>query len=288
MPVRPPLVSAKTGVGVDELLEQIIQKIPAPSGKSQNPLQALIFDSWFDSYQGVVVLIRITEGSLKIKDQILFKHVGERYEVLKMAINAPFFTEVQSASAGEVVMIICGIKTIRDVSIGDTIILAHQEDTPALSGFKKCLPMVFCGIFPVDSSDYVNLQEALDKLALNDSSFTFEPESSTALGLGYRCGFLGLLHMNIIQERLEREYLLNLISTAPSCLYRVIKNSGEEVVVENPSLLPDPTLIAEIREPYAEVSIHVPDQFVGKIVGLCEERRESKKKLDISRKIGYK
>ena len=274
-----PLVSAKTGLGVDELLEEIVQKIPPPSGDLQNPLQALIFDSWFDSYQGVIVLIRIIEGTLKVKDQIKFKHADEKYEVLKMAINAPFFTEVKQANAGEVVMIVCGIKTIRDVSIGDTIILAKQDRTPALSGFKKCQPMVFCGIFPVDSSDYANLQEALEKLALNDSSFTYEPESSTALGLGYRCGFLGLLHMNIIQERLEREYQLNLISTAPSCVYRVVMKDGEERVVENPSCLPDPTLIEEILEPYAEVLIHAPNEFVGKMVTLCEERRGMQKEI---------
>ena len=219
------------------------------------------------------------EGTLKVKDEIKFKYADEQYEILKIAVNAPFFTEVKMAGAGEVVMIICGIKTIRDVSIGDTIISARQDQTPALKGFQKCRPMVFCGIFPVDSSDYVNLQEALNKLALNDSSFTYEPESSSALGLGYRCGFLGLLHMNVIQERLEREYQLNLISTAPSCLYRVVKNSGEEITVENPSHLPDPTLISEILEPYAEVSIHVPNEFVGKIVKLCEDRRGIQKEI---------
>ena len=276
---KAPLVSAKTGEGVCDLLEQIIQNIPAPSGQAKNPLQALIFDSWFDSYQGVIILIRIEEGGLKVGDEILLKHTGEKYEVLKMAINAPFFTEIKEAGVGEVVMIICGIKTIRDVSIGDTIVSAKESKTPALSGFQECRPMVFCGIFPVDTSDYVNLQDALEKLALNDSSFTYEPESSTALGLGYRCGFLGLLHMNIVQERLEREYMLNLISTAPSCIYRVIKNNGEEITVENPSALPDPTRISEIREPYAEVSIHVPNEFVGKIVKLCEERRGIQKEI---------
>ena len=274
-----PLVSAKTGLGVDNLLEQIVRQIPSPLGKPENSLQALIFDSWFDSYQGVVVLIRIVQGTIRVKDRVKFKHAQEEYDVLKMAVNAPFFTDIKSAGAGEVVMIICGIKTIRDVSIGDTVISADKSDTPALIGFKECQPMVFSGIFPVDSSDYVNLQEALEKLALNDSSFTYEMESSGALGLGYRCGFLGLLHMNIIQERLEREYQLNLISTAPSCLYKAIKNDGEEIIVENPSLLPSSTLLQEIREPYAEVSIHLPDEFVGKVVKLCEERRGVQKEI---------
>ncbi|MCY4645086.1 MAG: translation elongation factor 4 [Bacteriovoracales bacterium] len=274
-----PLVSGKTGEGIEELIEEVIKKIPPPEGRPENPLQALIFDSWFDSYQGVIVLIRIVEGTLQVGDEIELKHVGEKYEVLKMAVNAPFFTEIKKACAGEVIMIICGIKTIRDVSIGDTIISSSKRDTPALKGFKECLPMVFCGIFPVDTSDYVNLQEALEKLALNDSSFTYEPESSSALGPGYRCGFLGLLHMNIIQERLEREYRLNLISTAPSCLYRVVKVSGEEMVVDNPALLPETTVIAEILEPYAEISIHVPNEFVGKIVKLCEERRGIQKEI---------
>ena len=273
-----PLVSAKSGQGVGELLEVIVRQIPPPGGDSNNSLQALIFDSWFDPYQGVVVLIRVVEGQLKLRDQVRFKHVDECYEVLKMAVNAPFFTEIQQAGAGEVVMIICGIKTIRDISIGDTVVGARVE-TPALQGFEECKPMVFCGIFPVDSSDYIALQEALEKLALNDSSFSYEVESSGALGLGYRCGFLGLLHMNIIQERLEREYQLSLISTAPSCLYQVVKNNGEEMMVENPAHLPDPSLLAEIREPYAEVSIHVPSEFVGKIVKLCEERRGVQKEI---------
>ena len=273
-----PLVSAKSGQGVGELLEVIVRQIPPPAGDSNNSLQALIFDSWFDPYQGVVVLIRVVEGQLKVRDQVRFKHVDECYEVLKMAVNAPFFTEIQQAGAGEVVMIICGIKTVRDIFIGDTVVGA-RAGAPALQGFEECKPMVFCGIFPVDSSDYTALQEALEKLALNDASFSYEVESSGALGLGYRCGFLGLLHMNIIQERLEREYQLNLISTAPSCLYQVVKNNGEEMMVENPAHFPDPSLLAEIREPYAEVSIHVPSEFVGKIVKLCEERRGVQKEI---------
>ena len=275
-----PEVSAKSGLGVEGLLEEIVKRIPAPTGVNEKPLQALIFDSWFDPYQGVIVLVRIVEGKIKKKDEILFKHSDEKYEVLKIAVNAPFFTEVKEAGAGEVVMIICGVKTIRDVSIGDTIVHAKgAEKVPLLTGYQECKPMVFCGIFPVESHDYVNLQEALEKLALNDSSFTYEAESSQALGLGYRCGFLGLLHMNIIQERLEREFDLNLISTAPSCKYEVTKTDGEDLIVENPSDLPDQLSIAEIREPYVEISIHVPNEYVGKIVMLCEERRGIQKEI---------
>lgn len=266
-------VSAKSGLGVDDLLESIIKKIPAPTGNSDNPLQALIFDSWFDPYQGVVVLVRVFEGQLSVKDKIYFKHSDEEYEVIKLGINSPFFTDVKSIGAGEVGMIICGIKTIRDVKIGDTLVHAKKKDTPNLSGFQEVKPMVFCGIFPVEASNYENLKEAMEKLALNDSSFTYEIENSTALGFGFRCGFLGLLHMNIIQERLEREYDQTIISTAPSCGYIVETTKGEVIEVDNPALMPEPGDIESIKEPYVELSIHVPNEFVGKIITLCEERR---------------
>lgn len=272
-------VSAKSGLGIDGLLEQIIEKIPAPEGKLENPLQALIFDSWFDAYQGVVVLVRVVEGSLKLKDKIHFKHNEEEFEILKLGVNSPFFTEVNELGAGEVGMIICGIKTIRDVSIGDTIVSAKLTDTPILDGFKECKPMVFCGIFPVESTDYEVLKESLEKLALNDSSFSYEPETSQALGFGFRCGFLGLLHMNIIQERLEREYEQNIISTAPSCKYRVLTIQGENIEVDNPALLPDMQQIEEISEPYVEISVHLPEEFVGKVIGLCSERRGIQKEI---------
>lgn len=273
------LVSAKSGLGVDELLESIVEKIPAPKGDSDNDLQALIFDSWFDPYQGVVVLVRVFEGQLRKKDKILFKHTGQEYEVIKLAVNNPFFKEVNELKCGEVGMIISGVKTIRDVSIGDTIIAARKPETPRLSGFQESKPMVFCGVFPVDSPDYEDLKEALEKLALNDSSFTYEPENSVALGLGYRCGFLGLLHMNIIQERLEREFQLNLISTAPSCKYEVVTKKDELLIIENPSELPEPGEVDHIKEPYTEISIHVPNEYVGKIVMLCEERRGIQKEI---------
>jgi GTP-binding protein LepA len=268
-----PQVSAKSGLGCDELLEQIVKLIPPPAGKVENPLQALIFDSWFDIYQGVVILVRVFEGKIKLKDKILFKHTDSEYEVLKLGVNTPFYSDVKEIGAGEVGLIICGVKTVRDVSIGDTVIEAGKRDTPSLEGFKEVKPMVFCGIFPVDSADYENLKEALEKLSLNDSSVHYEPETSQALGFGYRCGFLGLLHMNIIQERLEREFELNLISTAPSVRYEVTTNGDSLLLVENPSEMPEIGDIQEIREPIVQISIHLPNEYLGKIIKLCEDRR---------------
>ena len=267
------LVSAKSGLGVEDLLESIVAKIPAPEGSRENPLQALIFDSWFDPYQGVVILVRVFEGRMSVKDKIHLKHTDESYEIIKLGINTPFFSECKSLEAGEVGMLVCGIKTIRDVNIGDTLVHADQKNTPSLQGFKEVRPMVFCGIFPVESSEYGDLQESMEKLALNDSSFSFEKETSQALGFGFRCGFLGLLHMNIVQERLEREFKLRLISTAPSCKYVVNNTSGEKFHIENPSQLPPAGEIESIEEPIVQITIHVPNDYVGKIIMLCEERR---------------
>ena len=269
-----PLVSGKSGMGVDNLLETIVKRIPPPKGKPSNPLQALIFDSWFDAYRGVVVLARVMEGNLKLKDKIHFKFSGQDHEIIKLAVHKPFYHEVNELGAGEVGMIVCGIKTVRDVKVGDTIVHSDKKDlTPSLAGYKEIKPMVFCGIFPVDSEEYEILKEALEKLALNDSSFTYEPEVSQALGFGFRCGFLGLLHMDIIQTRLEREFNLSLISTAPSCSYEVITANGKKLVVDNPAKLPDPSLIEKIMEPTVKLSIHLPNEFVGKIIKLCEDRR---------------
>jgi len=268
-----PEVSAKSGIGIDELLEDIVHKMPAPGGNPDNDLQALIFDSWFDPYQGVVVLVRLVEGTLKKREKIYLKNCEEEYEVLKLGINSPFFEEVPQLEAGEVGMLICGIKTIRDVKIGDTIVNARKKDTPLLAGYEEIKPMVFCGIFPVESVDYEPLKDALEKLALNDSSFTYEPETSQALGFGFRCGFLGMLHMDIIQERLEREFGLNLISTAPSVNYTVTKTDGEEIAVDNPADMPEPGEIESVTEPIVGISIHVPNEYVGKIITLCEEKR---------------
>lgn len=266
-------VSAKSGLGVADLLESIVHKVPAPQGEKDAPLQAMIFDSWFDPYQGVVVLVRIVQGTLKKREKVFLKHCEQEYEVIKMGVNTPFFEEVKELSVGEVGMLVCGIKTVRDVKIGDTIVSSKLKDTPSLGGYEEIKPMVFCGVFPVDSVDYEHLKESLEKLALNDASFTYEPETSNALGFGYRCGFLGLLHMNIIQERLEREFELNLISTAPSCAYKVLMNDGVEKAIDNPSEMPPPGTYESIKEPIVAISIHVPNEFVGKIIRLCEERR---------------
>jgi GTP-binding protein LepA len=276
-----PQVSAKSGLGVEGLLEEIIKRIPPPKGNSKNPLQALIFDSWFDSYQGVVILVRIFEGEVKKGDKVYFKHADQGYEVLKLGVQNPFFTEVDRMGAGEVGLFICGVKNIRDIKIGDTVISAHDKDKkiPELQGFKDVKPMVFCGVFPVENTDYPLLKDSLEKLALNDSSFTYEPESSNALGFGFRCGFLGLLHMNIVQERLEREFQLNLISTAPSCKYEVLTTKGETITIDNPSNLPEIGLIDHIKEPIVELNIHVPDEHLGKIIKLCEDRRGIQKEI---------
>lgn len=266
-------VSAKSGLGVLDLLDKVIERIPPPSGKIENPLQAMIFDSWFDSYRGVVILVRVFEGKISLKDKIYLKKSDREYEVLELAVNEPLYAKVDSLGAGEVGIVICGIKTIRDVHVGDTIVSALAKDTPALKGYKEAKAMVFCGIFPVVTDDYQLLKDALEKLALNDASFTYEPETSQALGFGFRCGFLGLLHMNIIQERLEREFNLNLISTAPSVNYEVKTTSGERLFIDNPSKLPDVSEIEEICEPFVELSIHLPNEYLGKIIKLCEDRR---------------
>ncbi len=266
-------VSAKSGIGIEELCETIVKKIPAPQGDRSADLQALIFDSWFDPYRGVVILVRVMSGTLKKREKIRLKFSGGQYEVLSMGVNAPFFTELNELAAGDVGMLICGIKTIRDVKIGDTVIMANKPDTPSLSGYEEIKPMVFCGIFPVESQEYEDLKEALEKLALNDSSFTYEPESSGALGFGFRCGFLGLLHMNIIQERLEREFDLTLISTAPSVNFKIIKTDGTELMISNPSEMPEVGEIEAIEEPVVALSIHLPNEYVGQIIKLCEERR---------------
>ena len=281
LPARDALeVSAKTGRGVDRLLEAIVERVPPPSGDPAGPLQALIFDSWFDAYQGVVVLVRVFGGTIGKKDRVRLKRSGGEYEVLSLAVNAPFFTEVEELAAGEVGMLICGIKAVSQVGIGDTIVHAGKGGAPSLPGYKEVNPMVFCGIFPVEHQQHGDLKEALEKLALNDSSFRHEQENSKALGLGFRCGFLGLLHMSIVQERLEREFGLSLISTAPSCRYRVAMNDGSTMEIDNPTDLPDPSLYRSLEEPLVDVGIHVPDAHVGAIIKLCNERRG--RQLDMS------
>jgi GTP-binding protein LepA len=272
--------SAKERIGVTEILEAIVAKVPPPKADRTLPLRALIFDSWFDVYQGVVVLVRAMDGTVKVGDRIRFMATDKNYEVLRMGKFAPFPVGVNQLDAGEVGFIICGIKDIRDVKVGDTMTLLKHGATEALPGFQRIKPMVFAGIFPIDATDYENLKVALDKLALNDSSLTFEVEKSAALGFGYRCGFLGLLHMEIVQERLEREFNLNLITTAPTVVYRVHYTNGEMKELDNPSQIPDESKILKMEEPYVKVTIHTPTEYIGSILKLCEDKRGHQLKMD--------
>lgn len=274
------LASAKAKIGIEDILEAVVKKIPPPDEKNDMPLRALIFDSWFDSYQGVVTLVRLKEGVLRVKDRIKLMAGAEEYEVLKLGVFTPHPKELDQLESGEVGFIICGIKELRQVQVGDTITSAKKGATEPLAGFKKSKPMVFSGIFPVDTSQFKELEEALDKLCLNDSSLTYETEKSLALGFGYRCGFLGLLHMEIVQERLEREFNLDLITTSPSVVYRVKTLKNEEFEIENPSDLPDPTLIESIFEPYVLLDVHTPAEYLGAIIKLCEDKRGEQKKMD--------
>ena len=278
------LASAKEGIGIEEILEAIVKNVKPPKANGAEPLRALIFDSWFDSYQGVIILCRIVDGQIAKGDRIKFMQPNKDYEVLKMGVFRPSPVELPELHAGEVGFIICGIKDIRDVQVGDTIThvksAKKEEANVPLPGFKSIQPMVFSGIFPVDTSDYEDFKEALAKLALNDSSLSFEPEKSTALGFGYRCGFLGLLHMEVVQERLEREFNLNLISTAPSVVYKVYTTDGKEIRLENPADLPDPSKIERLEEPYVKVTVHTPTEFIGGLLKLCEEKRGSQIKME--------
>ena len=272
--------SAKNNTGIEDILEAIVTKVPAPNGNKQKPLKALVFDSWFDSYQGVVILCRIFDGSLKVGDKIRFMASSVDYEVLKLGVNAPFPVERKMLSVGEVGFVICGIKNIRDVRVGETITLAKNPTFKPLAGFKSVKPMIFSGIFPIDSTQYQKLRDSLEKLCLNDSSLSFEPENSAALGLGFRCGFLGLLHLEIVQERLEREFNLELITTAPSVVYHIYKTNDEMMHLEKPSDLPDRSQIDRIEEPFLKVTIHTPSDYLGGILKLCEERRGIQEKLE--------
>lgn len=274
------LCSAKSGKGVTEILEEIVKKVPPPPGDESAPLQALIFDSWFDSYQGVVCLIRIVNGTLKPGDEILFMGTKAKSEVIKLGAFTPQPAVLKQMSVGEVGFLITGMKDIKETHIGDTITHLERPCSKPLAGFRKAKPMVFCGIYPTQPEQYSLVKEALEKLSLNDSSFSFEPETSAALGFGFRCGFLGLLHMEIIQERLEREYNLELISTSPTVAYRVTLQTGETIMVENPAFLPDVSKIEEIEEPFINAHIHVPAQYVGNMIQLCESRRGIQIKID--------
>ena len=272
-------VSAKTGLGVDAVLEAIVNRLPAPGGDLDAPLKALIFDSWYDSYQGVVVLFRVVDGRVKLGDMVRLMSTGKEYEVLRLGVFSPEATDVKELHAGEVGFLCGSIKSLGDARVGDTITLAANPATEPVPGFKEVKPMVFCGLYPSESDDYENLKAALEKLQLNDAAFSFEPETSQALGFGFRCGFLGLLHMEIIQERLEREFEVDLIATAPSVIYRVETTDGKTTEIDNPSKLPDPARITNLYEPYVRIDIHVPSDYVGNVMKLCEEKRGIQKNM---------
>ena len=265
--------SAKTGVGIEDVLEEIVHKIPAPEGDPEAPLQALIIDSWFDNYLGVVSLVRVKNGVIKKGDKIKVMSTGQSYNVDRLGIFTPKQEDTTELKTGEVGWVVCAIKDILGAPVADTLTHHHNSATEVLPGFKKVKPQVYAGLFPISSDDYEAFRDALGKLSLNDASLFYEPENSTALGFGFRCGFLGLLHMEIIQERLEREYDLDLITTAPTVVYEVLQTNGETVYVDSPSKLPPISNISEIREPIAECNMLVPQEFLGNVITLCVEKR---------------
>src|SRR2546427_5371745 len=266
------LISAKSGIGVEEVLEAIVARVPPPKGSAENPLQALIFDSWFDIYRGAVVLVRVMEGRITNHMKIRLVYSNEVYEVEQLGTLTPKPVALEELEAGDVGFVVANIKRVADARMGDTVTDASRP-AAALPGFEAIKPMVFAGLFPVLADDYEPLRDALGKLQLNDAAFFYEPENSVALGFGYRCGFLGLLHMEIIQERLDREFNLDLITTAPSVVYHVHKTDGSMVVVDNPTKLPPPQYIDRIEEPYVKLTIHVPQEYVGPVLALCQDKR---------------
>jgi len=274
------LASAKAGIGIKDILEAIVKRIPSPKGTKDMPLRALVLDSWYDSYQGVVMLIRVFEGGIKNGMKMMFMANGKIYEVSRLGVFTPKDLKVNELSAGEVGYVTGSIKTIQDAKVGDTITDSERPAEKPLSGYKDIKPMVFSGIYPVDGAQYESLRDALEKLQLNDSSLKFEPETSLALGFGFRCGFLGLLHMDIVKERLEREFDLSLITTAPTVVYKVINTKGEIIHVDNPSKLPPPNYIDRIEEPYIIATIITPDEFLGAIMQLTQEKRGVQKGIE--------
>ena len=268
-----PCISAKTGLNVEDVLEGIVKYLPAPKGDADEPLKALVFDSYYDSYRGVVVFVCIREGSVKVGDHILFMQSNKEFEVTEVGVKTPGEVKKDRLEAGEVGYICASIKSIQDIHIGDTITHTHKPCAEALPGYRKMNPMVYCGMYPTDNNKYNDLRDALEKLQLNDSSLTFEAESSKALGFGFRLGFLGLLHMEVVQERLEREYNLNLIATAPSVIYKVTLTDGTVKYIDNPSMMPDANLIECIEEPYVKASIMVPNEYIGSIMQLSQDKR---------------
>ncbi len=276
-----PEISARTGLHVQDVLEQIVAKIPAPSGSPDKPLQALVFDSFYDPYRGVIALVRIREGQLSVGDHIRFMATGGEYEVVEAGIRNPKEVQVHTLVCGDVGWFAASIKDIRNVRVGDTVTdVNHPADKP-LAGYKKMNPMVYCGLYPSDAAKYEDLHEALDKLQLNDASLQYEPETSQALGFGFRVGFLGLLHMDVVQERLEREYNLALIATAPSVIYHCYLSDGSMVEVDNPARMPDATRIDHIEEPFVRAEIMVPDAYIGGVMDLCQHKRGIYKSMDV-------
>jgi len=270
--------SAKKGIGVREILEAVVKKVPAPGGDRDKPLKALIFDSWFDTYKGVVVLVRLFDGEVKAGTKIMLMTTKKIYEVSEVGVFKPDRKSIESLNAGDVGYIIAGIRNVSDTRIGDTITVAENPATEPCPGYKEVKPMVFCGLYPSETYQYEGLKDALQKLRLNDSSFSFEPEISTALGFGFRCGFLGLLHMEIVKERLEREFGLSLVNTAPTVNYRVTKPDGEILFIDSPTKLPERW--EKIEEPYVKTTIFVPEKYVGQIIELCQEKRGQQKEFN--------
>ncbi len=267
------LTSAKTGIGIEDILEAIVAKIPAPEGDAQKPLKALVFDSKFDAYKGVVLYFRVIDGRVRKGMKIRMMATGAEFEVTEVGVFKPNPVIVDELDAGQVGFLAAAIKNVKDARVGDTITDANNPAAEALPGYRKATPMVYCGLYPVENSDYDNLRDALEKLQLNDASLVFEPETSVALGFGFRCGFLGLLHMDVIKERLEREYNLALITTAPNVIYEVFRTNGDVELVDNPSNFPDPTVIDHVEEPYVNATIIVPKDYVGAVMELSQEKR---------------
>jgi len=267
------LASAKAGIGIEEILEQVVANVPAPTGDPEGPLKALIFDSLYDAYRGVVAYIRVVEGSVKAGDKIKMMATGKEFEVIEVGVFTPKSTLCDELTVGDVGFLTAAIKNVGDTRVGDTITNAKNGSTEALPGYRKMNPMVYCGLYPIDTAKFNDLRDALEKLQLNDAALQFEPETSQALGFGFRCGFLGLLHMEIIQERIEREFKIDLITTAPSVIYHVIMTNGTEISVDNPSNLPDPQKIERVEEPYVKATMMAPNEYVGAIMELCQQKR---------------
>ncbi|AAP11230.1 elongation factor 4 [Bacillus cereus] len=267
------LASAKAGIGIEEILEQIVEKVPAPAGDSEEPLQCMIFDSLYDPYRGVIAYIRVVNGTVKVGDKVRMMATGKEFEVTEVGVFTPKTTQRDELTVGDVGFLAASIKNVGDTRVGDTITHAKRPAAEPLAGYRKLNPMVFCGLYPIDSARYNDLRDALEKLELNDSALEFEPETSQALGFGFRCGFLGLLHMEIIQERIEREFKIDLITTAPSVIYKVYLTNGEDVIVDNPSNMPDPQSIDRVEEPFVKASIMVPNDYVGAVMEICQGKR---------------